>query len=68
MWTLGETHKPNARGRQDMRQTIRTMNGKLLAPILRITGLRFSRIHRKTEDVVYRWIDTVGANQAAEGR
>lgn len=50
-----------------MRQMIRRINGKLIAPILRATGKRFGKIHRQQNDAIYRWIDTVGANTRADG-
>jgi hypothetical protein len=39
--------------------------GLACVPVLVLTGWRFSKVHRHTDDLVYFWIDTVGANYAA---
>ena len=44
------------------RRTIRTTTAALSVPVMKLTGWRFSKVHRHTEDAVYRWIDTVAAN------
>lgn len=50
-------------------QIIRKTNASILAPIMRLTGFRFSRDYRheitKFHSVVYRLVDTVGANMKA---
>lgn len=52
-----------------MIQTLRTINGLILTPILKITGYRFSRDYRygttKLHRLVYALVDTVGANLRA---
>jgi hypothetical protein len=35
-------------------------------PVLTLTGWRFGRIHRNTENLVYLFIDTVRANEIAD--
>lgn len=36
-------------------------------PVLTLTGWRFGRIHRNSENLVYLFIDTVRANDLSEG-
>ena len=44
---------------------VRRLIGLACVPVLVLTGWRFSKVHRHTDDLVYFWIDTVGANYAA---
>lgn len=52
-------------------QTFRRLNGRLLAPALRLTGFRFSKQYRHgatlRHRVIYAVVDTVGANLRARG-
>ena len=54
----------------NMRSKIRKINAVLLCPFMKITGFRFSRNYRwevtKFHSIVYRYVDTVGANIKAE--
>lgn len=45
-------------------QIIRTTFAYFLCPLMK--GRRFSKMHRKTDTLVYRCIDTVLANQLAD--
>jgi hypothetical protein len=45
-----------------MTSILRKATAALCIPVLRITGWRFSRHHRHNETLVYRLVDTVGAN------
>ena len=53
-----------------MRSKIRKINATILYPFMKITGFRFSRNYRwevtKFHSIVYRYVDTVGANINAE--
>lgn len=50
---------------------IRKINAALLAPILRLTGFRFSKEYRwgttRTQRIVYQLVETVEANLRADG-
>ena len=50
---------------------MRNFNAHLIAPIMRITGFRFSKAYRhevtRFHSVVYRCVSTVGANYLADG-
>jgi hypothetical protein len=50
-------------------QTIRQINGYLIAPVLMLTGFRFSKDYRwgvsRFHRAVYACVDTVGANWRA---
>jgi hypothetical protein len=54
-----------------MLRIIRKTNASLLAPIMKLTGFRFSKLYRYEattyHKIVYRLVDTVGANWKAEG-
>ena len=45
---------------------MRDLNAKLIAPILRWTGWRFSKVHRQYETRTYRLVNTVLANMIAD--
>lgn len=53
-----------------MRQTMRQVIGRLVAPVLRASGFRFSKAYRHGATPWHRWVyalvDTVGANIRAE--
>ena len=44
---------------------IRKINALICAPYIAITGNGFSSYHRHTDNLVYKLIDTVGANYYA---
>lgn len=48
---------------------IRTIAATILAPIMKVTGFRFSKDYRhgvtKYHAFVYRFVDTIGANMKA---
>lgn len=44
---------------------MRKINAKILAPLMKLTGFRFSKKHRQEETIVYLIVDTVAANIAA---
>jgi hypothetical protein len=50
---------------------MRRLNAKLISPVLRVTGYRFSKDYRHGitwfHRIVYRCVDTVHANIQAEG-
>jgi len=54
-----------------MLRIIRKTNASLIAPIMKLTGFRFSKLYRHEattyHKIVYRLVDTVGANWKAEG-
>ena len=37
----------------------------VIVPVLKITGYRFSKLHRQNETIVYKLINTVKANNMA---
>jgi len=45
---------------------MRTLTAYILAPILAVTGYRFSKYHRHHNTLVYRMIDVVAANIRAD--
>lgn len=49
----------------------RTTIAAIIAPLMTLTGFRFSKDYRRADRgvkaIVYRLIDTVGANQIANG-
>jgi hypothetical protein len=61
--SVGNGPAPNGKGKPTM---IRTTLALLCVPAMRLTGWRFSRLHRVYDTAVYRWIDTVGANFHAD--
>ena len=46
---------------------MRTIAAKAIAPIMAVTGYRFSKYHRQNDTLAYRMIDVVAANIAADG-
>jgi hypothetical protein len=55
-----------------MKKTIRNTTARLIAPVLRLSGFRFSKAYRNGETrfhrVVYSCVNVVAANIAAEDR
>ena len=47
---------------------LRTTTAYIAAPILAKTGKRFDQIHRKTDTLTYKLVDTVLANHLAQTR
>ena len=46
---------------------MRNLTARLIAPILKISGYRFSKYHRQYETGIYRLVNTVLANMIADG-
>ena len=46
---------------------MRDFNAKILSHLLKLTGLRFTKYHRQYETIVYRLVNTVLANNLADG-
>lgn len=62
------THKATT---MNFKSTIRTFTARSLAPVMRVTGFRFSKDYRnevsRFHACVYAVVDVVGANMTAEG-
>jgi hypothetical protein len=52
-----------------MKNYIRTLSTNILAPVMKLTGFRFSRAYRRGDtryhQIVFACVDTVGANMKA---